>query len=311
MVIEDGQIIRDYEPESDCLWWGDFSYIRKNGFLINFILSLNYQNVLFIIPRCDGNINRVEHDFLPVDWQDCVEPYIRYAKEKSKVAIVCTLAQIDLEKDVNYLYLPLDDNFFEFGCMNVMKQFSEFFVPWERKNIELCWRGRLNEFKTNIYQRPRIQFVKKLFDYKYTRDIKLIPLWNEIDNFIDTKYFSEQGERLPFQEFFKYKIFFIIDGNVIASNHMWAFSTGCIVFMISNAKCWFSEFLIPGYHYIHIKYDLSDLIEKIEWVIHNDSEAAKIAQNGKNFCEFIFSSEFQKKYIVNSIQSIINQSINK
>ena len=67
----------------------------------------------------------------------------------------------------------------------------------------------------------------------------------------------------------------IIDGNVIASNHMWGFACGCVPFIISNAKCWFTEFLIPHVNYIPIQYDLSDLKEKIEWVINNDSEAEK------------------------------------
>jgi hypothetical protein len=29
----------------------------------------------------------------------------------------------------------------------------------------------------------------------------------------------------------------------------------------------------------------------------NDAEAKKIAENGFNFCELVFSSDFQKKYL--------------
>ena len=34
-------------------------------------------------------------------------------------------------------------------------------------------------------------------------------------------------------------------------------------------------------HYVPVKYDQSDLLEKIDWLIHNDEIAHKIAKNGK------------------------------
>ena len=75
--------------------------------------------------------------------------------------------------------------------------------------------------------------------------------------------------------------------------------------MISNTKCWFTEFLIPFVNYIPIQYDLSDLKEKIEWVINNDSEAEKIAQNALQLSREVFSSDFQKKYVMDKINQIV------
>jgi hypothetical protein len=46
-----------------------------------------------------------------------------------------------------------------------------------------------------------------------------------------------------------------------------------------------------------IKYDLSDLNEKIQWLIDNDNKAEEIARNAIKFTDIIFSSQFQKKYI--------------
>jgi hypothetical protein len=40
-------------------------------------------------------------------------------------------------------------------------------------------------------------------------------------------------------------------------------------------------------------------------VINNDSEAEKIAQNTLKFSREVFSSEFQKKYIIESINKIV------
>jgi glycosyltransferase involved in cell wall biosynthesis len=86
---------------------------------------------------------------------------------------------------------------------------------------------------------------------------------------------------------------------------MWGFATGCVPFLISNAKCWFSEFLKPFVNYIPIKYDLSDLIEKIEWVRNNDELAEKISKNALEFTDDIFSASFQQSYLKVSINNIL------
>ena len=98
-----------------------------------------------------------------------------------------------------------------------------------------------------------------------------------------------------------------MDGNVIASNHMYAFATGCIPFIISRGKCWFTQFCIPYVHYIPIQYDLSDLIEKIEWVEKNDEEAKKIAEKARDFSRYYFSSDFQKNYIQETINDFCRE----
>jgi len=50
---------------------------------------------------------------------------------------------------------------------------------------------------------------------------------------------------------------------------------------------------------------LSDLREKIEWVIDNDSEARKIAESAWLFSRTVFSSEFQKQYLKDRIDEIV------
>jgi hypothetical protein len=102
----------------------------------------------------------------------------------------------------------------------------------------------------------------------------------------------------------KYKMNLIIDGNVIASSHMWAFVSGAVPMMISNATCWFSRYLIPFVHYIPIKYDLSDLQDKIMWVMQHDQEAENIAKNALEFARNIFSPEFQREYLKTEIERI-------
>ena len=73
--------------------------------------------------------------------------------------------------------------------------------------------------------------------------------------------------------------------------------------MITHPKnnYWFKKFLVPMKHYVPIEYDLSDLEEKLEWLVTNDDKAREIAENAMKFSQEVFSSNFQKNYIVNEI----------
>ena len=86
---------------------------------------------------------------------------------------------------------------------------------------------------------------------------------------------------------------------------MWGFATGAVPFLISNAYCWFSEYLEPYVNYIPISYDLSDLAEKIEWVKNNDESAKQIAQGALELTRKIFSADFQKYYLRKEISKYI------
>jgi hypothetical protein len=47
----------------------------------------------------------------------------------------------------------------------------------------------------------------------------------------------------------------------------------------------FYEFLIPNVHYIPVKRDMSDLVEKVKWCLDNYEEALKIAENAYEFAK--------------------------
>jgi hypothetical protein len=285
IVIKNGEIIKSINGDG-VIWCGLFSKALFDGsivkFIMNYLKQINKSTIL-ALKQHDGNIN---------------DETINFSKEfvtENDILIVGTLAQVIEDKRLNYLYFPLDDNFFENGVNHYFQN-----IPlWNERKAIAYWRGGSSG---GGKESARYRVVEKLLDYDKA-DAKITP-WGGWENGkgIPDNYF---GNRVHYTEFFKYKIFMIIDGNVIASNHMWGFATGCVPFIISNAKCWFSEFLIPHVNYIPIQYDLSDLKEKIEWVINNDSEAEKIAENALKFSRDVFSSEFQKKYLMNKINQIV------
>jgi len=286
IIFKNGELIDKTNHNDNILWDGDFSKANFDGNIVNFVT--NYlkkidKSTILVLYQSDGNIN---------------DEYINDSKNyitENDTLIVGTLAQVVEDKRLNYLYFPLDDSFFENGINHYFQN-----IPlWNERKEIAYWRGASSG---GGKESVRYRVVEKLLDYDKA-DVKLTR-WGGWENGkgIPDNYF---GNRVHYTNFFKYKIFMIIDGNVIASNHMWGFATGCVPFIISNAKCWFSEFLIPHVNYIPIQYDLSNLKEKIEWVINNDSEAEKIAENALKFSREVFSSEFQKKYLMNKINEIV------
>ena len=300
LVFEDGELINDINY--DKLWSGYFSEVNKNGPIINFIKNNLPKNTIFVVPKSDGNIKKQHSiDYKDIEWNE-IQPFIDYAKNKNKTFILGVLSHVDKEEeDINYLYIPLDDNFFENGVEHYFP--NDNLLSWKDRSSDLCWRGGCSGVLGG--DSLRVNFVKKLFGYPNAENIRLSNWWSENKN-IPSEYFAD---RINYTEFLKYKIFFIVDGNVIASNHMWGFASGCVPFLISNGKCWFSWFIKPYVHYIPINYDLSNLIEQIEYIKNNDEIAEKIASNALQFSKEYFSSDYQKKYLLENINKFTRTTI--
>jgi hypothetical protein len=71
---------------------------------------------------------------------------------------------------------------------------------------------------------------------------------------------------------------------------------------------WFKKYLVPMVHYVPIQYDLSDLHEKLQWLVDHDNEAKKIAENAMKFSKTVFSSEFQKAYVKSEVDRLLGGS---
>jgi hypothetical protein len=294
IVIEDGRITQTISD--NVLWNGQFSAAWANGPIIQFVHAMLPANSLCVIPKSDGNINRpVNNQYRDVDWDTQIQPYLDYANQVGKRFIIGTLAQETEESDpnVHYLYLPLDDIFFVHGIFPIDG------IPWEKKSSELCWRGGCSGFGGN--QSVRVRFVQFLFQQTPDTDVRLSDWW-ALGKDIPEHLFRE---RIPYTVFFQHKIIFIVDGNVTSSNFMYAFASGSVPLVITKSTCWLSAFIQPFVHYIPVRYDLSDLIEKIQFVHENDAEAKRIAMNAVDMARSVCSPEFQQKYIQSRIQAIM------
>jgi len=293
LLLEDGFYYNStFLPDPKNVWWdvlwsGKFSAAKYDGPIVKFIQNyLRGKKSIIVFFQTDGYIYREHIDTVLKD---------NGLETEQKNIIVPTLGQNYWENDLPYLFMPLDDDFFVNGVTHYFP--VENLPKWEERSSTLFWRGCASG---GGMESDRCRTVAKMLEFEDS-DVRLTKGWHEGKNIPETFF----GKSVEPGEFLKYKIFLIIDGNVISSNHMWGFATGCVPFIISKSNCWFLRFLIPYYHYIPVMYDLSDLQQKVVWVRENDAAAQKIAENALQFSREVFSSDFQKRYLMDEIDRLL------
>jgi len=310
-VVFSNGVLQGPWPNRD-LWNGKYSIAHARGSMIHYLRG-EFERVweqtqipfLCVIPCTDGNLNR-----------DHLAAFLERSKRDGQILILGTLGQSfedaieaedSQEKDIRYLYLPLDDQFFDHGLTCFLAEAQE--KPWSNRISKAVWRGGCSGGCTLTPPTPaletaRVRTVAALIEDNEIADVKLCWWWSE-NKGIPSEYF---GPRMEPDEMMNYKIHLIIDGNVIASSHMWAFASGAVPLLISNARCWFSDFLVPNVNYIPVAYDLSDLQEKIRWTLDNPMEGEEIAKRAMGLASMLFSPEFQREYLSNRIREIITSN---
>jgi hypothetical protein len=252
-------------------WWGNYSVCSKNGHIETFIVNfLKKYNCSFIVDNTDcltlHNYNKMK-SFL--------------TRPDKIIGALCTRNQC------NALLLPLDDDTFNSGLKSIMMPT----LQWDQRLPIGVWRGSSSS--------PLRKSITMLLKDCVHSDVKLIKnVHSEPDDII--------GDYCNLETFMNHKYIFIIDGSYIASNHQWVFGSGAVPIMITHPDntYWFKQYLIPMVNYVPVLYDLSDLIEKIEWLVKNDEAAKCISEAAMKLSETIFTSEFQQKYVIDQIHSM-------
>ena len=276
------------EKDDPYYWFGELSKCCVNGQIEQYILEClnkHAEKSSLLFFRGDGFLRGWEYP-------EC--------KSKCKSDTVPIIASLCSRKDhKSVLYTPLDDDTFTHGLTAMLSKHNK--PNWyDRKSIAF-WRGVLSGCDTPTL---RERVIKHLLNNPNT-DVKPTPSpLNEYRGMKDI-----QADRCSIEKHFEYKYILIIDGNIIASNHQWVFGSGAVPIMVTHPdnKYWFSKFLKPMTTYVPIKYDLSDLDEKIQWLVDNDDKAKEIAENALKFSQIIFSSEFQKTYIRMEISELMKE----
>jgi hypothetical protein len=204
----------------------------------------------------------------------------------------------------------IDGKIFPKDCKEYNDNFD---IPWKDKKPIAVFRGSSTGCGVTIETNPRLKLALLSSQARKDKDglpfldagitkwntrprkIKGNPYLTSLD--IKSLGFSLVPQLTP-KEQSEYKYIINIDGHVSAFRLSLELGMGSVILKVnSQYKLWFSPLLIPNVHYIPIKEDLSDLIDKIKWCKDNDEKCKKIAQNARKFYEKYLSKNSILDYL--------------
>lgn len=148
--------------------------------------------------------------------------------------------------------------------------------PYREKKDMVVFRGAICQFKGTSVKKVRYDFVKTYYNH---------PMCDV--GGVDRDLTEYQAPSMTIPQHLDYKFIMALEGNDVASNLKWVMSSNSIAVMPRpTCETWFMEgTLIPDYHYIEIKPDCSDLIERLEYYIANPDKAEEIVRHAHEFVD--------------------------
>ena len=170
-------------------------------------------------------------------------------------------------------------------------------VTWEEKKARVIFRGACHgKPLRELFLRTFVNHP--LFDIKDTaRDSSNPPEW-------------QQKKELTLYDHLEYRYIMALEGNDVASNLKWVMSSNSIAVMPRpTCETWFMEgLLIPNYHYIEIREDYADLIERIHYYETHPDEAKLIVQHAHEWCSQFHNKEREDMISVLVLQKYFKAS---
>lgn len=141
-------------------------------------------------------------------------------------------------------------------------------IPFRAKEDRAIFRGAINCHHPNRVRRER--FMRMYADSPVcdagisNRHSSLPPAWTK--------------PLVPMYDHLRFKFILAIEGNDVATNLKWVMSSNSLAVMPRPTyETWYMEGrLIPGYHYVEIRPDYSDLEERMRYYIEHPAEAEAI-----------------------------------
>lgn len=190
--------------------------------------------------------------------------------------------------------VPVPDPYFlkqrAFASWRRLGEFAD--SGWALRNDEIVWRGSTTSFGSYDPRVPPAMRSQRLALCLALRgvagtDVKYSAV---MGNDATVEYLARHGiggEPIAERSWLGRKFAFDIDGNTNTwSNLIIRLHLGCCVLKVASRfgyRQWYYDRLKPWEHYVPVAADLSDLMERIEWVRTNDREAAEIARRGQAF----------------------------
>lgn len=167
-------------------------------------------------------------------------------------------------------------------------------IAWEKKRNMAVFRGGLTGKKRDGFSKElrlnmtdtemclvmhRCRLVYQTANSKLV-DAKLVPPVHDVPESIGNVQIFDKP--IPYVESLKYKAIIMLEGNDVSSGLKWAlYSNSVVLTQVPTKTSWaMEEWLEPWVHYIPINKELSDVDEKMQWVLDHDEKAKEIAHRG-------------------------------
>lgn len=154
--------------------------------------------------------------------------------------------------------------------------------PFCKKTPKAIFRGRIRR------SRQREQFMQMYFGTDFC-DCGIVGRNDEYPKEWITP-------KKTIREHLDYQYVIALEGNDVATNLKWVMSSNSIAVMTRpTCETWFMEGkLIPDYHYIEIKDDLSDLKEKMDYYSTHPDKAQQIIEHAHEHVKQFLNTEREK-----------------
>lgn len=200
----------------------------------------------------------------------------------------------------------------------IPEAFQTLELHWEKKLPIAVFRGGASGCGYDERNNQRIKLAKLGLEFEKSGNSELMNLLDVgITAANKKKYHFHKDTGLGFiehvplvnkltkQQQSQYKYVLEIEGNVAAHRIASDMLFGSVPLIVeSGYRLWFEHLLKPYVHYIPIKSDFSDLVEKLRWCHTHDEECHQIAKNARQFALDILKKEVIMNVFINSINSI-------
>lgn len=151
-------------------------------------------------------------------------------------------------------------------------------VEWEKKTPKGFWRGR-------DARRERLDLIDIGRKHPELFNVSLTNFFFFREE-ADMEAYGPTQPHMSLFDFFDYKYQINVDGTVAAYRFPYLLAGDAVVFKQDSPYYeHFYKKLIPFEHFIPVKRDLSDLVEKIEYAKENDKIVHEIGRKGRQFAE--------------------------
>lgn len=168
-------------------------------------------------------------------------------------------------------------------------------IPFREKKPLAVWRGKsINQY--------RIDFASRFIDHP------LCDIGCTLDK--ETRKHPYHKDFMSIENQLQYQFVISVEGNDVATNLKWIMASNSLCLMCKpRYETWFMEgTLIPGYHYVELADDHSDLPEKIRYYQNNPDEAQAIIANANRHAEQFFNQQMEQTIALLVIQKYLQLS---